>query len=167
MFTCCMFLQTPVSLQLSIVLSYLSQQKLKAHLDMCVCVCIHIYISFLKFRCLICLAVIILFLIFLFAAIICSLSYFFPQGNFLELHQLIKSVTYLFILWVGFLLQKQKLLLKWNIFVFFIICFSLISWNSFSFSLLMTVIPISQFFKFWSSLFFCFLCSNLTYLSVV
>ena len=84
----------------------------------CVCVCIHIYISFLKFRCLICLAVIILFLIFLFAAIICSLSYFFPQGNFLELHQLIKSVTYLIILWVGFLLQKQQLLLKWNIFVF-------------------------------------------------
>ena len=43
MFTCCMFLQTPVSLQLSIVLSYLSQQKLKAHLDMCVCVYTYIY----------------------------------------------------------------------------------------------------------------------------
>ena len=82
----------------------------------CVCVCVYIYISFLKFRCSVCLAVIIL--IFLFAAIICSLSYIFPQGNFLELHQLIKSVTYLFILWVGFLLQKQQLLLKWNIFVF-------------------------------------------------
>ena len=116
MFTCCMFLQTPVSLQLSIVLPYLAQQKLKAYLDMYVCIHIYIYISFLKFRCSVCLAVIILIL--LFVAIICSLSYFFPQGNFLELHQLIKSVTYLFILWVGFLLQKQQLLLKWNIFVF-------------------------------------------------
>ena len=106
MFTCCMFLQTPVSLQLSIVLPYLAQQKLKACLDMYVyiyiymCVYIYIYtyiyISFLKFRSSVCLAGIILIL--LFAAIICSLSYFFPQGNFLELHQLIKSVTYLFIL---------------------------------------------------------------------
>ena len=92
------------------------------YICVCVCVCVYvyvytyIYISFLKFRCSVCLAVIIL--IFLFAAIICSLSYFFPQGNFLKLHQLIKSVTYLFILWVGFLLQKQQLLLKWNIFFF-------------------------------------------------
>ena len=42
-----MFLQTPVSLQLSIVLPYLSQQKLKAYLDMCVCVCVYIYIYFI------------------------------------------------------------------------------------------------------------------------
>ena len=44
MFTCCMFLQTPVFLQLSIVLPYLSQQKLKAYLDMYVCIHIYIYI---------------------------------------------------------------------------------------------------------------------------
>ena len=105
MFTCCMFLQTPVSLQLSIVLPYLAQQKLKACLDMYVCiyiyVCVYIYLYIyiyfiLEVQKLSCLAGIILIL--LFAAIICSLSYFFPQGNFLELHQLIKSVTYLFIL---------------------------------------------------------------------
>ena len=100
-----MFLQTPVSLQLSIVLPYLAQQKLKACLDMYVCiyiyVCVYIYLYIyiyfiLEVQKLSCLAGIILIL--LLAAIICSLSYFFPQGNFLELHQLIKSVTYLFIL---------------------------------------------------------------------
>ena len=55
MFTCCMFLQTPVSLQLSIVLPYLAQQKLKACLDMyvyiyiyvCVYIYLYIYIYFI------------------------------------------------------------------------------------------------------------------------
>lgn len=94
----------------------------------------------------ICLGVIIL--IFLFAPVVYSLSYFFSPPRKFSWTNSVNKVCYLFVHFMsGFLTTETAIIIIME-HLFKIIFFSLLSWHSFSFSLMIIVVPLSQFFKF-------------------